>query len=220
MFKFFKQIRQHLKSLAGIALVGAGFGLVLPHAAATAQHTVDTKAAPNDFVQVVADNALHALKNEPEAKRGNLNKLNELVNQYILPYVDFEKTTRLAAGRHWRQATPKQKADLIEAFKGTLVRTYSGALRQADNVSAITPLPFRGDPQADDVVVRTTMSQSNGPAIGIDYRLEKTSNGWRIYDLNVEGIWLIQNYRNQFAQQIAQNGFDGLIKALNERNHR
>lgn len=220
MFKFLKKVQQHFKSLAGLTLVGASLGLALPHASATAQQPVNTKAAPNDFVQVVADNALQALKKEPEAKNGNISTLNGIVNTYILPYVNFEKTTRLAAGRHWRQATPKQKADLVEAFKHTLIRTYSGALRQADNVSAITPLPFRGDPEADDVVVRTSMSQSNGPAIGVDYRLEKTSEGWRIYDLNVEGIWLIQNYRNQFAQQIAQNGVDGLIKALNERNQR
>ncbi len=220
MFKFLAKAKQHFKSLAGMALVGTSLGLALPHASATAQQSVNAKAAPNDFVQVVADNALQALKKEPEAKNGNISTLNGIVNTYILPYVNFEKTTRLAAGRHWRQATPKQKADLVEAFKHTLIRTYSGALRQADNVSAITPLPFRGDPEADDVVVRTSMSQSNGPAIGVDYRLEKTSEGWRIYDLNVEGIWLIQNYRNQFAQQIAQNGVDGLIKALNERNQR
>ena len=220
MFKFLAKVQQHFKSLAGMALVGVSLGLALPHASATAKQSVNTKAAPNDFVQVVADKALQALKKEPETKNGNINKLNDIVNTYILPYVNFEKTTRLAAGRHWRQATPKQQADLVEAFKHTLIRTYSGALRQADNVSAITPLPFRGDPAADDVVVRTSMSQSNGPAIGVDYRLEKTSEGWRIYDLNVEGIWLIQNYRNQFAQQIAQNGVDGLIKALNERNQR
>lgn len=207
-----------LNRLAGIGLLG--MGLAIANTSVAAQQPVNAKAPPNDFVQTVADNALQALKKEPEAKNGNIARINELVNQYILPYVNFEKTTRLAAGRYWRQATPQQQADLVNAFKGTLIRTYSGALQQADNVSSITPLPFRGDPNADDVVVRTSMSQSNGPAIGVDYRLEKAAEGWRIYDLNVEGIWLIQNYRNQFAQQIAQNGIDGLINALNQRNQR
>ena len=192
-----------------------GLGLAAP---ALAQKTVDPNSAPNDFVQTVGDNALDALKNEPEAKSGDLQRINELVDQYILPYVNLEKTTRLSAGRYWRQATPQQQADLVKAFRGTLIRTYSGALSKVDSVSSLTMQPFRGDPQADDVVVRSSLSQRNGPAVGVDYRLEKTPQGWKIYDLNVEGIWLIQNYRNQFAQEINQNGIDGLIKALNRQN--
>lgn len=186
--------------------------------AASADTPVNAKAPPNDFVSVVANNALNALKAEPSAKAGDLQRINALVNQYVLPYVDLEKTTRLAAGRYWRQASPQQQKDLTEAFKGTLIRTYSGALARVDDVSALTLAPFRGDATADDVVVRSTLSQRNGPPVGVDYRLEKTANGWKIYDLNVEGIWLIQNYRNQFAEQINQNGIDGLIKALNSRN--
>ena len=104
------------------------------------------------------------------------------------------------------------------AFRGTLVRTYSGALTRVTSGTTITALPFRGDPKADDVVVRTLISQPNGQPVGVDYRLEKTPQGWKIYDMNVEGIWLIENYRNQFAQQINQNGIDGLIQALNQRN--
>ncbi|CPL52341.1 ABC transporter periplasmic binding protein MlaC [Bordetella pertussis] len=98
------------------------------------------------------------------------------------------------------------------------MRTYSGALTKVDNGTTIKLLPFRGDPNADDVVVRSLISQSNSQPVQVDYRLEKTPQGWRIYDMNVEGIWLIENYRNQFAQQINQNGIDGLIQALNQRN--
>lgn len=203
------------KSLRWLAAGLLSLGLA---GTASADTPVDTKAAPNDFVGVVANNALNALKAEPAAKAGNLQRINALVNQYVLPYVDLEKTTRLAAGRYWRQASPQQQKDLTEAFKGTLIRTYSGALSRVDDVSALTLAPFRGDANADDVVVRSTLSQRNGPPVGVDYRLEKTANGWKIYDLNVEGIWLIQNYRNQFAEQINQNGIDGLIKALNSRN--
>jgi len=201
--------------IAGMGLLG----LALATGPAMAQGKVDPKAAPNDFVQAVADNALAAIKKDNSVKSGNLSSINQVVNEYVLPYVNFQKTTRLAAGRYWRQATPEQQKRLIDAFKGTLIRTYSGAFTRVDQRSAFTMLPFRGDANADDVVVRSTLSQGNGPDVGIDYRLEKTPQGWKIYDLNVEGIWLIQNYRNQFAQQISQNGIDGLITALNQSRH-
>ncbi|NYT37998.1 ABC transporter substrate-binding protein [Allopusillimonas soli] len=191
-----------------------GIALALSATAAKAGEKVDPNASPNDFVLAAATNALEAVKSDEQAKAGNLARINELVDQYILPYVDFEKTTRLAAGRYWRQATPQQQHDLVDAFRGTLVRTYSGALANVDKVSGIKMEPFRGDPNAKDVAVRSTLTQTNGPAVAIGYRLEKTPEGWKIYDLNVENIWLIQNYRNQFAQQISQNGIDGLIAAL------
>jgi phospholipid transport system substrate-binding protein len=185
---------------------------------AMAQKPVDAKASPSDFVQTVADNVLEVVKSDPAVKSGDLSRINAIVNEYVLPYVNLEKTTRLAAGRHWRQATPKQQQELVQAFKGTLIRTYSGAFTRVTQQSALTLLPFHGDPKAKDVVVRSSLSQGNGPSVGIDYRLENTNEGWKIYDLNVEGIWLIQNYRNQFAQQITQNGIDGLIAALNQNN--
>lgn len=183
-----------------------------------AQTPPDPKAAPNEFVQAVADNALQAVKRDEAVKRGDLNRINQLVDELILPYVNFEKTTRLAAGRHWRQASPEQQQALVDAFRGTLIRTYSGALSNVDEVSRINIQPFRGDASADDVVVRSLVTRSNGPSVGVDYRLEQTPEGWKVYDINVENIWLIQNYRNQFAQQIQQSGFDGLIAALNQNN--
>lgn len=185
---------------------------------AYAQEPVDPNASPNEFIQAVGDNALNAVRGDAAAKQGNAKRINELVDQYLLPYVNFEKTTRLAAAQGWRTATAQQKKDLVDAFKGTLIRTYGGALSNVDKIAALNVLPFRGNPDAPDVVVRTTFSQRNGPAVGVDYRLEKTPQGWKIYDLNVEGIWLIQNYRNQFSQQIRQNGIDGLIAALNQKN--
>lgn len=200
---------------AGAMLLAA---TLLASLQAQAQTPVDPKAAPNEFVQAVADNALQAVKRDEAVKRGDLDRINQLVDELILPYVNFEKTTRLAAGRHWRQASPEQQQGLVEAFRGTLVRTYSGALANVDDVSRINIQPFRGDPNADDVVVRSLVTRSNGPAVGVDYRLEKTPEGWKVYDINIENIWLIQNYRNQFAQQIQQSGFDGLIAALNQNN--
>ena len=178
------------------------------------------KAHPAEFVQAVGSNALEIVKQEQDTIRsGDLTAINAIIDEHVLPYVNFERTTRLAAGRYWRQASADQQSRLVKAFMGTLVRTYSAAFKQVDNQTKLTILPFRGDAEADDVVVRSTLSQSNGPSVGIDYRLEKTPEGWKIYDINVEGIWLIQNYRNQFSQQISQNGIDGLIDALNQRNH-
>ncbi|HUG59390.1 MAG TPA: ABC transporter substrate-binding protein [Candidimonas sp.] len=216
----FKAIISAISLSSASRLISAGLlGLAgLTMGTAQAQQSVDTIHSPSDFVETVANNALEAIKKDQGVKAGDLVKTNQIVNEYVLPYVNLEKTTRLAAGRYWRQATPKQQHDLVQAFKGTLIRTYSGAFTKVDQKSTFAMLPFRGDASADDLVVRSTLSQSNGPTIGIDYRLEKTPQGWKIYDLNVEGIWLIQNYRNQFSQQISQNGIDGLIAALNQRN--
>ncbi|VFR51010.1 Uncharacterized ABC transporter, auxiliary component YrbC [plant metagenome] len=179
---------------------------------------VNQQAAPNEFVQQVADQLLDVLKKDTTLRSGNLARINQVVDQQLLPYVNFERTTRLAAGRNWRQATPEQQAALSQAFRGTLIRTYSGALTKVDQGTAVRLLPFRGDPNADDVVVRSQIiPQANAQPVGVDYRLEKTPKGWLIYDLNVEGIWLIENYRNQFSQEINRSGIDGLIKALNSR---
>lgn len=197
-------------ALAGLL----GLGLA---ACAQAKEPVNANSTPNAFVQAVGDNALEAIK-QAHIQNGDVAKVNTIVNQYVLPYVDMQKTTRLSAGRYWRQATPKQQADLVEAFKGTLIRTYSGAFTKVDPSSKLAVQPFRGDPKADDLAVRSVLTQNNAPSINIDYRLEKTSTGWKIYDLNVEGIWLIQNYRNQFAEQISRNGIDGLIQALKNQN--
>lgn len=185
---------------------------------AFAQEAVNPKGNPAEFVQVLGNKALNAVKQDAAAKQGDLKRVNELVDQYILPYVNLEKTTRLAAAQNWRKATAKQKEGLVAAFRNTLIRTYSGALANVDKIAALTILPFRGDVNADDVVVRSTFAQHNGPSFNVDYRLERTPQGWKIYDLNVEGIWLIQNYRSQFSQQIAQSGIDGLISALNQKN--
>lgn len=178
---------------------------------------VDPKAAPPEFIQAVADQALEAVKNDTDAQAGDRSAIDALIDEYVLPYVNFEKTTRLAAGRHWREASDAQRDGLVEAFKNTLIRTYSGALSKVDQLSEIKVQPFRGDPEAADVVVRSVVSQRGNPDVAVDYRMENTPEGWRIYDINIEGIWLIQNYRNQFSQVINEQGFDGLIDALNKQ---
>lgn len=191
--------------------------LSLSHVA-RAQVTPNPNAAPNDFVQQVADQVLTVLKADSKVRAGDTARVNQIVDDLILPNVNFEKTTRLAAGRYWRQATPEQQAALVKAFRGTLGRSYSGAFTRVDDATNVKVLPMRGETDATDVVVKSQVTQrANTQPIGLDYRLEKTPQGWKIYDLNVENIWLIENYRSQFAQQISQNGIDGLIQALNQR---
>jgi phospholipid transport system substrate-binding protein len=187
-------------------------------AGSQAQQKPDPMAAPNEFVQQVADQVLNALKADTSARAGDIKRINQIVDEMILPYVNFEKTTRLAAGRNWREATPEQKKALSLAFRGTLARTYSGAFTRVSDDTSIKTLPFRGDANANDVVVKAQVLQrANSQPFALDYRLEKTPQGWKIYDINVENVWLIENYRNQFTQQINQNGIDGLIAALNQR---
>lgn len=206
-FPLFAAVRHVLfAGLMGVALLSQ------------AQAKPDPNGAPDKFVLDAANEALAVLKKDPSLKSGNLAAVNKAVDTYILPYVDFNKTTRLAAGRYWRQANADQQRRLADAFRGTLVRTYSGALSNVDANTTITMLPFRGDPNASDVVVSSTISRAAGNPVRADYRLEKTAQGWKIYDINVEDIWLIQNYRNQFSQEIQRSGIEGLIKALNQRN--
>lgn len=171
-------------------------------------------ANPNAFVEKIANQALSALKQDNAARNGDLRAINRLVDQYIVPHVNMEKTTRLATGQPWRQATDQQKAALVEGFKNTLVRTYSGALKDVTDNTKINVAQFRGDPNAADVVVRTTLTGVSNTPVAVDYRLEKAGSSWKVYDMNIEGIWLIQNYRNQFAGEISRNGIDGLIKSL------
>jgi len=201
-----------LRTLACVALTSLGLS-----AHVHAQIRPDPKSAPDQFISAVAEQALVALKGDAQARAGDLTHINRLVDQYLLPYVDFERTTRLTAGRHWRQASPQQRRDLSQAFRGTLIRTYSGALANIDQNANVRLLPFRGDANAEDVVVRSqVLPKSNAQPVSVDYRLIKNPEGWQIYDVNIEGIWLIQNYRNQFADQIARTGIDGLIQALNQ----
>lgn len=193
-------------------------GLLGIMAAGSTQAQPDPNGPPEQFVLAVANDALHALQQQGNLASNDIARINAVVDQYLLPYVDFQKTTRLAAGRHWRQASDAQKTALAEAFRGTLIRTYSGALARATQNTSIKVLPFRGNTSDNDAVVRSQISQTNGQPVQVDYRLEKTPTGWRIYDVNVEGIWLIENYRNQFSQEINRHGIDGLVQALNQRN--
>jgi phospholipid transport system substrate-binding protein len=145
-----------------------------------------------------------------------MGRIMDVVNTKLMPHVNFARMTSSAVGRHWRQATPEQQTQLQEGFKALLVRTYSGALAEVNSLTVVFR-PLRAQAGDVEVVVRSEV-RGRGEPIQLDYRLEKTPQGWKIYDLNVLGVWLVETYRGQFAQEISNKGIDGLIATLAQRN--
>lgn len=172
--------------------------------------------APDKLVARVATEVMNSVKADPAIRSGDVAKIGALVDTKILPHVNFTRMTSSAVGRFWRQATPEQKQKLQAEFKTLLMRTYSGALSQVKD-QTLSFKPLRASPEDTEVVVRSEL-RGQGDPIALDYRVEKTATGWKIYDLNVAGIWLVDTYRNQFAQEINAKGLDGLIATLVERN--
>ncbi|BDD92377.1 ABC transporter substrate-binding protein [Pandoraea sp. XJJ-1] len=173
--------------------------------------------APDVLVKQTVNEVMAAAKSDPNIQKGDLNSITKLVEQKILPHADFAKTTQLATGAAWRTATPQQRQQLTEQFKTLLLRTYAGAIAQIRD-QQVNYKPFRGQPGDTDAVVYTDVL-NNGQQIELDYRLYKSASGeWKLYDLNVLGAWLIQTYRNQFAEQVNKSGVDGLIQFLTQRN--
>jgi len=175
--------------------------------------------APDALVQRISGDVLDTIKADKSIKAGDIDKIMLLVDSKIMPNVNFQRMTASAVGPAWRQATPEQKKRLQDEFKTLLVRTYAGALDQVSN-QTVSVRPFRGSPDDKDVLVRTEI-RGGGDPVQLDYRLEKTpgeGSGWKVYNLNVLGVWLVDTYRTQFAQQINSQGIDGLISALAARN--
>ncbi len=173
--------------------------------------------APDALIKEVSSDVLDSVKADKSIQTGDVKKVTSLVDQKVMPYVDFQRMTASAVGRYWRQATPDQQKRLEDEFKLLLVRTYSGALSQVSAEQTIELKPMRSSPADNEVVVRTEI-RGKGDPVQLDYRLAKAGASWKIYDVNVLGVWLVENYRNSFAQEIGANGIDGLIAKLAERN--
>ncbi|GAB3184460.1 MlaC/ttg2D family ABC transporter substrate-binding protein [Hydrogenophaga aquatica] len=171
---------------------------------------------PEALIQRIAGELIEQVKNDRAIQAGDLAKVVALVDSKIMPHVNFTRMTASAVGRFWRQATPEQKQRLQEEFKTLLVRTYAGALSQLKD-QTLTLKPSRSRPEDTEVVVRSEV-RGKGDPVQLDYRLEKTPSGWKVYDINVLGVWLVETYRGQFAQEINTKGIDGLIASLVERN--
>jgi phospholipid transport system substrate-binding protein len=167
----------------------------------------------------LSDEVLNIIRTDKSVQAGEINRIMSVVDSKIMPNVNFQRMTSSAVGPAWRQATPEQKKRLQDEFKLLLVRTYSGALSQISDES-VSVKPLRAAPADTDVVVRSEI-RGRGDPIQLEYRLEKTpgeGTGWKIYNLNVLGVWLVETYRSQFAQEISAKGVDGLIATLAERN--
>lgn len=172
--------------------------------------------APDALVKEVSTEVMDAAREDKAIQQGDVQRVITLVDSKIMPHVDFERMTASAVGRYWRQASAEQKQRLQTEFKQLLVRTYAGALAQVKDQRVVMK-PMRASPEDKEVIVRSEV-RGKGDPVQMDYRLEKTANGWKIYDVNVLGVWLVENYRNSFAQEISQGGIDGLISKLAERN--
>lgn len=174
-------------------------------------------ATPDGLIQSVTKDLLSVVRTDPRLQRGDVARVNALVDERVMPVVDFQKMTALTVGVHWRRASPAQQEQLLSAFRELLVFTYADALRQVQDAT-VQVRPARYAPEDQDVIVRTLVLRTGKEPIQLDYRLHKSADGWKIYDFNVLGLWLVENYRNQFSQMVGSKGIDGLISALQAKN--
>jgi phospholipid transport system substrate-binding protein len=189
--------------------------LVLASSTVFAQ-TPDQSTPPDALIKMVVTEVMATVKADPDIQKGNIPKIVDLVEKKIVPYTDMRRTTEMAMGPNWKKATPEQQTQLTSEFKNLLIRTYSGALSQLRD-QTVQFKALRAAPEDKEVVVKTVVL-GRGDPVPLDYRLEKTANGWKVYDMNIMGVWLVEAYRNQFANQIGQNGIEGLVKFLQDRN--
>ena len=180
-------------------------------AAASAQE------APDALVKRISQDVLDTAKADKSVQGGNQQRILALVEEKIIPYVDFDRMTALAACRYWRDATPDQQKQLITQFRSLLIFTYSGALSQVRD-QKIHFRPMRSDPADTDVEVRSQVIQPGREPIQLNYRMEKVGTSWKIYDVNVFGAWLVESYKGTFSSEIGKSGIDGLIKVLTDKN--
>ncbi|HLX23018.1 MAG TPA: ABC transporter substrate-binding protein [Usitatibacter sp.] len=173
--------------------------------------------SPEALVKRVSDEVLTIIKNDKDVQSGNMTKVAQLAEQKVLPHFDFERMTRLAVGKNWRDASDAQKKALEGEFRTLLVRTYSSSLAAYRN-QVIEVKPGKTGAADKETVVKTAVVQQGGPAIPIDYSMEKTDSGWKVYDVVIDGASLVTTYRGTFNDQIQKGGVDGLIKSLKERN--
>lgn len=179
---------------------------------------VAAELAPDVLVRETSQDVLAIVKKDKEIQAGDKKKIHELVDAKVLPHFDFKRMTQLAVGKFWRQATPAQQEVLVKEFRTLLVRTYSSSLATYKG-QKIDYKPLRMQPGDTDVTVKTVVTQADGQQpIPIDYSLQKNPDGWKVYDVVVDNISLVTNYRGTFANEIRQSGIDGLIKTLVDKN--
>lgn len=172
---------------------------------------------PDALAKSVTDEVLAIVRADKEIQSGNRQRVLQLVEQKIVPHFSFARMTQLAMGRNWRQASPEQQKTLVEQFKVLLVRTYTAAFTQYRN-ETIEYRPTRMRPGDTDVVVQSFINRPGAQPVAVDYSMEKTPDGWKVYNVKIEGVSLVENYRNTFNAEVQKSGVDGLIRTLSERN--
>jgi phospholipid transport system substrate-binding protein len=172
---------------------------------------------PEELVKKVTQDVLDAIKSDKQLAAGDRQKALKLAEEKVLPLIDFEEATRLAVGRAWAQATPEQRKRLVEEFRKMLVRTYSNAISAYEG-QTMKVLPVRMKPGDTEVTVHNRYIRAGGQPLPVDYSMHKTDQGWKIYDITVEGVSLVLTYRSEFDAIVKQEGIDGLIKRMAEKN--
>jgi phospholipid transport system substrate-binding protein len=179
----------------------------------------EQQEAPDALIKRLSHEMLETIKSDKELKSGDTRRVLEVVENKLLPHVNFRRTTALTVGRHWRQATPEQQQQLIDEFRNLLIYTYSGALSQVGDQN-FQVRPLRGPVSDTDIEIQTHVVQSGREPIQVNYRMEKGPEGWKIYDVSVFGAWLTEAYKNTFASEVNRGGIDGLIQTLTEKNRK
>src|SRR5581483_485827 len=194
-----------------VVLLGLTFASWLPN-------VVWAQQAPDELVRHVADDVLKIVRSDQELRSGDKSKAAQLIEEKIVPHFDFERMTRLAVGRSWREATPEQRQTLIDEFRTLLVRSYSSAYTSYKDI-VVDVKPLKLQPNEDDVTVKTQIKLPGGaPPINVDYSMYKANPEWKVYDVVVDGVSLVTTYRSTFAEEVRKGGIPGLIKALADLN--
>lgn len=175
---------------------------------------------PQELVERISRQVIETAAADPQINQGDRQRITRLVERVILPHVDTTRMTALAVGRYWQDATPRQQEKLSTEFRDLLVQVYSGALTQVRDKKLVFG-KMRGDPGSGEVEVRSEVVQRSGAEpVELNYRLARGEDGWKIYDVSVLGVWLVQSYRDSFSREISRNGIDGLIATLARKNER
>lgn len=172
---------------------------------------------PDMLVKNTANEVLEIIKKDKDIQAGDMRKITALAEEKILPHFDFERMSRMVLGKHWNKASKEQQAQFIAEFRALLIRTYASALSKYRN-QTIEYKPLRAQPTDTDVTVKTQILQPGGQPLPIDYSLVKNGDDWKVYDVVIEGVSLVTNYRGQFAAEVKQSGMDGLIQRLADKN--
>jgi phospholipid transport system substrate-binding protein len=191
--------------------------LIVAAAATLAATAAFAQTAPDAMIKQVSGQVIESVKGDKAIQAGDISRIQGLVDTQVMPHVDFQRMTAAAVGRAWKTATPDQQQKLQAEFKTLLIRTYAGALTRVNAQTSVDLKPMRAAAEDTDVTVRTEIKGSGDP-VQIDYRLEKLPSEWKIFDVNVLGVWLVDQYKSSFAQEIGASGVDGLITKLVAKN--